>query len=127
MKTDHLIFLHLPKTAGSTIYYILNRLYQNEKVFNVHWRGTQGNLDNFKTLPTAEREKIKLIRGHFRFGLHDFFEGETSYFSFLRNPEERILSFYTYVQQSPKNRPIRKFGYLSPIEVVKNRCVAFMG
>ena len=31
------------------------------------------------------------------------------------------------IERSINNRPIRKFGYLSPIEVVKNRCVAFMG
>ncbi len=24
------------------------------------------------------------------------------------------------------NRPVRKFNYLSPIQVLKNRCVAFM-
>jgi|SRR5690554_209077 len=31
------------------------------------------------------------------------------------------------IERSINNRPIRKFGYLSPIEVLKNRCVAFMG
>lgn len=30
------------------------------------------------------------------------------------------------IERSINNRPIRKFGYLSPIEVLKNRCVAFM-
>ena len=31
------------------------------------------------------------------------------------------------IERSINNRPIRKFGYLSPIEVLKNRCVAFIG
>lgn len=30
------------------------------------------------------------------------------------------------IENSINNRPVRKFGYLSPIEVLKNRCVAFM-
>jgi IS30 family transposase len=37
--------------------------------------------------------------------------------------QERIRE----IERSINNRPIRKFGYLSPIEVLKNRCVAFMG
>jgi IS30 family transposase len=31
------------------------------------------------------------------------------------------------IERSINNRPVRKFDYLSPIEVLKNRCVAFMG
>jgi IS30 family transposase len=31
------------------------------------------------------------------------------------------------IERSINNRPIRKFNYLSPIEVLKNKCVAFMG
>ncbi len=31
------------------------------------------------------------------------------------------------IERSINNRPVRKFGYLSPIEVLKNRSVAFMG
>ena len=31
------------------------------------------------------------------------------------------------IERSINNRPVRKFGYLSPIEVLKNRCVAFLG
>jgi len=30
------------------------------------------------------------------------------------------------IERSINNRPIRKFNYLSPIEVLKNKCVAFM-
>jgi len=37
--------------------------------------------------------------------------------------QERIRE----IERSINNRPIRKFGYLSPIEVLRNRCVAFMG
>lgn len=31
------------------------------------------------------------------------------------------------IERSINNRPIRKFGYLSPIEVLIDRCLAFMG
>lgn len=104
MKNSHLIFLHLPKNGGSTILSILNRIYKSSNIFSITWTGTKGNIDEFRNLPQDKKDKIKLLRGHFSYGLHKEFTKEATYFSFIRNPEERILSFYTYVKRSPLNR-----------------------
>lgn len=108
LNPKHIIFLHLPKNGGSTINSILNRYYSKSKIFSVHWVGTEGNLKEFEELPQIEKDKIKLLRGHYNFGLHKHFKNKIIYFTFLRNPEERILSFYTYVKRSPLNRLYKK-------------------
>jgi IS30 family transposase len=38
-------------------------------------------------------------------------------------PQRRIKE----VEKMINNRPVRKFNYFSPLETLKNRCVAFMG
>ncbi|MFT5667911.1 MAG: IS30 family transposase, partial [Vicingaceae bacterium] len=35
-------------------------------------------------------------------------------------------SYIKTIERLINSRPVRKFGYLSPIEVLKNKCVAFM-
>lgn len=101
---QHLIFLHLPKNGGTTIYQILNRIYKQEQIFTVHWQGEQGNITNFYQYTEPEKEEIKLLRGHFDYGIHDQFKGNSEYFTFLRNSEERMRSFYSYVKRRPENR-----------------------
>lgn len=104
IKTNHIIFLHLPKNGGSTILFILNRIYKLKKTFNVEWIGKKGNLNEFLDLPQKEKDTFFMIQGHFNYGIHENFSKDSVYFSFLRNPEERLLSFYTYVKRHPTNR-----------------------
>ena len=61
-------------------------------------------MEDFTEMPVEKREKIKLLKGHFDFGLHTYFDDETKYFTFLRQPEERIVSFYFYVKRTKTNR-----------------------
>ena len=45
--------------------------------------------------------RYRLIKGHFYFGLHRFIPGPSVYITFLRNPVERVLSFYHYARSTP--------------------------
>ncbi|WP_333907941.1 sulfotransferase family 2 domain-containing protein [Aequorivita sinensis] len=38
------------------------------------------------------------------FGLHEYLVGNTKYITFLRNPVNRLLSFYHYVEKRPHHR-----------------------
>jgi hypothetical protein len=55
----------------------------------------------FKRLPTAERVRYRLIRGHFHFGLHRLIPGRSVYITLLRHPVERVHSFYYYARTKP--------------------------
>lgn len=100
-----LIFLHLPKNGGTTFNSILNRIYPKENTFTLHTVDhTRTNKEDFINLSKEERNKIKLLKGHAIFGLHNYMNENTKYITFLRKPEERIISFYHYVLRKPNNK-----------------------
>lgn len=102
---DKLIFQHLPKCGGSTFRRIINRMYPSEKTFSINVvNDVELNTEKFINLPIESRDKIHLLHGHMKFGLHQYMTGNPKYIAFLRKPEERILSYYYYVLGSPRHR-----------------------
>ncbi len=110
---DHVIFFHMLKTGGNTIKSVINKNYHPEEVFQITKLGYQtGPLDHFKSLPAEDRNKIKLFRGHQSFGMHEYFDGRTAYFSFVREPISRLISFYNHIHSLPNPR----FRNMIPLE-----------
>ena len=101
---EALIFLHIPKTGGSTLYKILRRHYSQTETITLDTPGVA----RFKTLPIAQRERYRLIQGHLCFGLHRFIPRASTYVTFLRQPVERAFSFYCYARSTPDH-------YLYPV------------
>ncbi len=96
-QNETLIFLHIPKTGGSTLYKILEQHYSRAQTETLD----APKIQRFKTLPAAQRGRYRLIQGHLYFGLHRFIPGPSTYITFLRNPVERVLSFYCYARSTP--------------------------
>jgi len=95
--SEALIFLHIPKTGGSTLSKILEHHYPRAQT--VRLDGSKSA--RFKTLPVEQRERYRLIQGHLHFGLHRFIPRASTYITFLRRPVERVLSFYHYARSTP--------------------------
>jgi hypothetical protein len=92
------VFLHIPKTAGTTLYHILDRNYRKSTVYTI-WQ--DGSLDGFKQLSQADRAQVQLLRGHFGYGIHTYLPRPCVYFTFLRNPLARTVSYYHFVRHTP--------------------------
>ncbi|REE81991.1 sulfotransferase family protein [Lutibacter oceani] len=102
---NNLIFLHLAKNGGTTFHSILNRMYLPQETFTIKTvTQPKTNLDVFLSLDQKEKNKIRLVKGHAPFGLHKHLQGTTDYLTFLRKPEERLVSFYYYVLRKPNNK-----------------------
>lgn len=92
------IFLHIPKAGGTTLNGIINQQYPKSKTFRFHGINAWSSIND---LPQPHRESLRLIRGHFAFGLHQFLPCQTTYFTLLRDPIARFISEYHYIRRSP--------------------------
>ena len=98
MDYDNLIFLHIPKAAGSTLHPVLERHYSKRAYRTIT---VPQQLEAFKQLPQTKRSRIRLLKGHMPFGMHTHLEGRSRYVTLLRHPAERIVSHYYYVKRRP--------------------------
>ena len=103
-QNEALIFLHIPKAGGSTLYKILEQHYPRSKTVKLD----SLQAARFKTLPAEERGRYRLLQGHVYFGLHRFIPRVSTYITFLRRPVERVVSFYYYARSTPDH-------YLYPV------------
>jgi tetratricopeptide (TPR) repeat protein len=91
-----IIFLHIPKTAGVTIHYILLNKYRWKKFFTSK---NYKQIKEFENLAISDRAKIKVLDGHFGFGVHNLFPTPPTYFTILRDPIKRSISGYNFLYQ----------------------------
>jgi hypothetical protein len=92
------IFLHVPKTAGTTLYRILEQNYAKRNIYTF-WQ--DGTLDDFKQLSAERKAHIRLLRGHVGYGIHTYQPGPCAYFTLLRDPIKRTISYYHYARRVP--------------------------
>ncbi len=115
---NSIVFLHIPKAAGTTLQQIIRKQYRShEGVFYHHQR-----IHNFFRLPEDQRKKIKIFTGHFSFGLHvhQYLAHPTAYVTILRNPVERVISTYFYILRTPGHTHYQTTKNLSLYDFVKN-------
>jgi hypothetical protein len=97
-----IVFLHLPKAAGSTLGGVLARQYEPGAVHAIEepvWE----NLDRFKALPESRRHAVRLLMGHMPFGLHEWLRPPVRYVTMLREPLGRVASHFHYVLERPSH------------------------
>jgi len=90
-----LVFFHIPKAGGST----LHKIIDHQDYPGLSWSG-HGTILRERLLqaPQAEREQVRVLKGHMSFGIHEFLPFGATYLTMLREPVERTVSFYYYVQ-----------------------------
>lgn len=92
-----LIFIHIEKTAGSTLAGALASALGKS---NYEWI-SYDDLINCKDFRRLGRKQM--ISGHFSYGVHRFFSKRALYVSLIRHPIERIESLYYYQRNTPND------------------------
>ncbi|MGC9333570.1 MAG: sulfotransferase family 2 domain-containing protein [Anaerolineae bacterium] len=95
-----LVFLHVPKTAGTTLNRIIERQYPTESLYSIGWTEEE-SVAALRRMSDVRKARICMVRGHMAFGVHEFLPGPVTYFTVLRNPIERVLSYYYFVLSKP--------------------------
>jgi len=106
MEEPVIIFQHIPKTAGTTLRYIIQYQFPPSAICELY--GSSGphaqRIDKLKNLSESQRKRIKIINTHLGFGLHDFLQQPYTYITFLREPVSRAISMYYYYQKTKNPR-----------------------
>lgn len=99
------IFLHIPKTAGTTFKQIIKRNYAQNEIFGLNGDEKYQTDQKLNNLLPDKKDKIKFIGGHINFGMHESFNDKHNfkYITFLRDPIQREISYYKYVLRTTRH------------------------
>jgi len=101
-----LVFVHIPKTAGTTLRAILgtNEPGPRSRALGNVFKGGGGIskalIERLRNGRGPELAGVRVVRGHFPLGIREYLprylpqDRELRYFTFLRKPDDRTLSHY---------------------------------
>ncbi len=100
------VFIHIPKTAGSTFSNVLDRQYNNS--YQISGLSPLESLDNFRNLPLEERKKYDCVKGHLTSDILQHIYNPLT-ITFLRDPIELFLSLFYYKKRAKWNKDYHLF------------------
>ncbi|MCH4810010.1 sulfotransferase family 2 domain-containing protein [Vreelandella neptunia] len=113
-----IVFLHIPKTGGTSVHDFLVNQFDRQDVlpdrFNTLREHSEEHLDNYK-----------YFSGHYDFNGVKRIPGDKKIFTFMRDPKERILSLY-YFWKSHTNEHIEKHNLQGPRLAKKMNLLDFL-
>ena len=94
------VFVHLPRTGGTTVAKVLDRKYRSRVL---HLETLWKPLASVGDLPFDERAAARVVTGHVHYGVHEYIPRECVYVTMLREPVARIASMYRFIRGNPKH------------------------
>ena len=94
MDDPFYLFMHIPKTAGTTFRTIVDEQYGFQNVLTYYNQNSTQLLDNLEMTLRAGSHDYRALIGHFQYGVHLPLTSPSKYVTFLRNPLERAASSY---------------------------------
>lgn len=98
-----IIFLHIPKAAGSTLNAIFRKLYREDQILNLNKYPRAEYLEKLREPEKHGLGNLRFVTGHVPYGLHAIIPRPCVYITILRDPVERILSHYYYAASEPRH------------------------
>lgn len=95
-----LVHIHIPKTAGRSLNTMLRKLYLEDAQLDATDEPIQKKL---RDMTAQDRARLKLVAGHFSYGVHRSLSGPVRLLWILRDPGPRILSLYKYIHRTRKH------------------------
>ena len=109
MSSVPAIFVHIPKTGGSTLRDIVRRQYGGiDHVLGLR-AFTQEDLrmrlmeelEAWNASSAESTNELRAVSGHFIFGAHRYLPDTFQYITVLREPIDRVISDFYYVRRTP--------------------------
>jgi len=100
------VFMHIPKTGGTTLHNVLSRKY-SEKEW-LHVKTVHTSIREI-AIEKSKQEKPFLIKGHLGYDEVKDIPG-SFVFTFLRPPIPRVISHYYFLKETPS---VKHYDYLN--------------
>ncbi len=94
-----LVFMHIPKTAGISFLKIILKQYSLNEIGFCYYQDLEKIQGEMKAI--SNNPNIKYCCGHFLFSIHEQITRPYTFFTMLREPVDRVLSFYYYCRSNP--------------------------
>jgi len=108
MSQTPTVFLHVPKTAGTTLREIINRQFRPDLVYAVYSTDPAFHgLDDLKQLTPEQWSGLRVVLGHLDWGVAAWAPPETRFVTLMREPQDRVISLYHHqmtLYRSPEQR-----------------------
>lgn len=102
-RSQPLIFLHIPKTAGMSVRTVFQKWY-GDRLFEHYFNERKGAMPprrNLASLHSTRRPVV--VYGHFNrsrgFGVQDYYPAVTQFVTILRDPFDMAISSYYYLRK----------------------------
>jgi hypothetical protein len=102
---EAVIFLHVPKTAGTTLNRLIEWEYPLFEIYSIDPVFFRWSASHLWRLPPRRLKKIRMFKGHMLFGLHQILPQPATYITVLRDPIDRVISAF-YFMRSYKLHPL---------------------
>lgn len=94
-----LVFMHIPKTAGVSLLKVILKQYSLHEIGFCYFQDLETIHEELKLI--SNNPNIKYCCGHFLFSVHEQITRPYTFFTMLREPVERVLSFYYFCRSNP--------------------------
>jgi hypothetical protein len=95
-----LVFVHIPKTAGTTLRGVILWKYRHQEDHVIQLYGDRPS-EELQRMPAQVRNRARMVIGHFSYGIHKYFSQECTYLTILRDPVERVLASFRWMIRRP--------------------------
>ncbi len=96
-----LLFLHIPKAGGTTLNTILDKQFPGGQQYALRDGAVERAANELNSLSFWKWNRLRLVRGHLSYGLHERLNASCTYFTFLREPVDRVISHYYFARNTP--------------------------
>jgi hypothetical protein len=87
--------MHIPKTAGTTLYPSLQWNFPPHRTLHIDI--PKRRLGMMEEVPLDLRSKLRLLHGHFAYGIHEYIPRPCRYVTILRHPVDRVVSAFKHI------------------------------
>ena len=100
LSRRRLVFMHIPKTAGTTLGNILRQAFDGNEIFPRY--------NDVLKYPVGNLSKYRLFIGHIDLFQANHIPGPKFVFSFIREPKRRIISQYNFHRMVAQSAQLRE-------------------